>query len=63
MMLMAVVFLFAVEYSTARYLLVEMADKVDGTIAGLERISMNPKGISNLFLCEAAARKYLDTIS
>ena len=49
---MAFVFLFVVEYSAAKYILVEIADKVDdglGTIAGLER---SFKGISYPFLDE-----------
>ena len=40
MMSMAFVFLFVVEYSAAKYILVEVVDEVDdglGTIAGLER--------------------------
>ena len=52
MMLMAFVFLFVVEYSSAKYILVEIADKVDdglGTIAGLER---SFEGISYPFLYE-----------
>ena len=46
MMFIVFVFLFVVEYSAARYILVEMVDEVDdghGTIAGLERTF---KGIS-----------------
>ena len=52
MMSMPFVFLFIVEYSAAKYILVEIADKVDaglGTIAGLER---SFKGISYPFLDE-----------
>ena len=52
MMSMAFVFLFVVEYSAAKYILVEIADKVDdglGTIAGLER---SFQGISYPFLDE-----------
>ena len=52
MMSMAFVFLFVVEYSAAKYILVEIADKVDdglGTIAGLER---SFEGISYPFLDE-----------
>ena len=52
MMSMAFVFLFVVEYSAAKYILVEIADKVDdglGTMAGLERTF---KGISYSFLDE-----------
>ena len=50
MMTMGFVFLFILKYSAAKYILVEIADKVDdglGTIAGLER---SFKGISNPFL-------------
>ncbi len=46
MMSMGFVFLFILKYSAAKYILVEMVDKVDdglGTIAGLER---SFKGIS-----------------
>ena len=52
MMSMAFVFLFVVEYSAAKYILVEIADEVDdglGTMAGLERAF---KGISYSFLDE-----------
>ena len=52
MMSMAFVFLFVVEYSAAKYILVEITDKVDdglGTIAGLER---SFQGISYPFLDE-----------
>ena len=52
MILMAFVFLFILKYSAAKYILVEIADKVDdglGTIAGLER---SFKGISYPFLDE-----------
>ena len=52
MMSIAFVFLFVVEYSAAKYILVEITDKVDdglGTIAGLER---SFKGISYRFLDE-----------
>ena len=49
MMSMAFVFLFVVEYSAAKYVLVEIANEVDdglGTIAGLER---SFQGISSPF--------------
>ena len=52
MMFIVFVFLFVVEYSAARYILVEIVDEVDdglGTIAGLER---SFKGISHPFLDE-----------
>ena len=52
MMSIAFVFLFVVEYSAAKYILVEIVDEVDdghGTIAGLER---SFKGISYPFLDE-----------
>ena len=52
MMSMAFVFLFVVEYSAAKYILVEIADEVDdglGAMAGLERTF---KGISYSFLDE-----------
>ena len=52
MMFIVFVFLFVVEYSAARYILVEIVDEVDdglGTIAGLERTF---KGISYPFVDE-----------
>ena len=52
MMSMAFVFLFVVEYSAAKYILVEIADEVDdglGAMAGLERTL---KGNSYPFLDE-----------
>ena len=52
MMLIVFVFLFVVEYSAARYILVEIVDEVDdghGNIAGPERTF---KGISYPFVDE-----------
>ena len=52
MMSMAFVFLFVVEYSAAKYILVKIADEVDdglGTMAGLKRTL---KGNSYPFLDE-----------
>ena len=52
MMFIVFVFLFVVEYSAARYILVEIVDEVDdghGNIAGPERTF---KGISYSFLDE-----------
>ena len=51
-MSMAFVYLFILKYSAAKYILVEIADKVDdglGTMAGLERTF---KGISYPFVDE-----------